>query len=685
MQLKHLLVALVLLLAFVGPAVAADSVEIRSELIDATSITGPTLVLDATKWAGFYYNLNSGVSTEEIWMDVDASGDLVITYITKPEFQEYDYDFGVYNAGTVATPINHNLGFAIIGFFAEPYVALGKANTNNNTTLVSGVPAGLDGIKANKIAKLVLDTDERYLLKTGSTLELGEGYSIIVDQIDVDGNKAYIKFMKDGRELNSSIVSTATGETGDWVFDLTVLSEKNIQVMRLHVSSVFQGTQDSLVEIRGLWLVDYLNAIEVKTDVDYGKWEAKTASTTELVYETDGISLNADEDLNLGKGIYVKTGKEFANSTHSMENMFYLYKEYTDAGTYEIRSSVVSMGASSFDFTNFAAFYFDIDTGVQTETLDVTVNSTGRYDLEYITAPVDVKYDFTGTTIWDTSYYVMGLFGEKYVPLNIVNSTGVVPTGSFKADKIAELVVDSDERYLLKTGATLELGSGYTLVVDQIDVDGNKAYMKFMKDGREINSSIVTTGAAATTDSSWIFDTTVLNEKNTQVLRVHVKSVFQGTQDSLVEIDALWLMDYQNARELKTDDKFGLMEYKGSGRFLADDVALSADDDKVIANNMSVKVSDTAARYYFYVEAVVGEGSTGPTQPDIPDVPDVTTPPTTPDTPDEKPDVVTPPIVEDKDDEKGWFAKNWMYILAAIVLIIIIAGVAYYFLVMKKQ
>ena len=676
MQLKHLLVALVVLLAFVGSAAAADSVEIRSELLDfadpAYAGGSPALALDATSWAGFYYNLNSGVSTEEIFMEV-ASGELFIEYKTVPKFQAYDYNFGNVTIGGS----DYDLGFAIIGFFAEPYVALGKNNTNAHTA------TGLDGVKANKIAKLVLDTDERYLLKTGSTLELGEGYTIVVDQIDVDGNKAYIKFMKDGRELNSSIVTTGAGETGDWAFDLKVLGESNIQVMRLHVSSVFQGTQDSLVEIRGLWLVDYLNALEVKTDVDYGKWEAKTASTTELVYEIDGISLSADEDLNLGKGIYIKTGTGFATSAHPMENMFYLYKEYTDAGTYEIRSSVVPMGASSFDFTNFAAFYFDIDTGVNTENLDVTVNATGRYDLDYVTTPVTVKYDYTGTTIWNTDYYVMGLFGEKYVPLNTLNNAGVV-TG-FKADKIAELVVDSDERYLLKTGATLELGSGYTLVVDQIDVDGNKAYMKFMKDGRELNSSIVTTGSASTSDDSWIFDATVLNEKNTQVLRVHVKSVFQGTQDSLVEIDALWLMDYQNARELKTDDKFGLMEYKGSGLFRATDVALSADDDKVIANNMSVKVSDTAARYYFYVEAIVGEGSTGPTQPDIPDVPDVTTPPTTPDTPDEKPDVVTPPIVEDKDDEKGWFAKNWMYILAAIVLIIIIAGVAYYFLVMKKQ
>ena len=667
MQMKHLLVALLVLLALVGTAVAADSVEVRSEVLDITGLPaaiGP-VILDETSWAGFYYNIDDDVATETMKMMYN-SNKLTILYETSPEFQAYDFDFGT------------GLGYAVIGFFAEPYVALGK-NTTTAATLTADA-------KANKIAKLVLDTDERYILKTGATLELGSGYSLIVDQIDVDGNKAYIKFLKDGQEINSSIITTGTGQDGQWAYTLKVLNEADRQVMRMHVKSVFQGTESSLVEIEGLWLVDYLNALEVKSDVDYGKWEADSIGTALLSYKVDAISVNNDEDLDLGKGIFLKTGNNFTTSGHPMEGMFYLYKVYTDAGVYNIRSTVYTLSAdipATYDYSNFAAFYFDINTGIQTELLEIDDDTAhlGKYVINYETIPQPVGYDFDTAATWGSDYYVMGLFGEKYVPLNTLGSGGTV-TG-FKQDKIAKLVLDTDERYILKTGATLELGEGYSLVIDQIDVDGNKAYIKFMKDGQELNSSIVTTGTASTTDNSWYFDVTVLNEKNIQVMRLHVKSVFQGTQDSLVEVDGLWVMDYKNVKELKSGDKFGLLEYDGAGQFSGDDISLNADDDKVVANNMSIKVADGGDRFYFYVAATVGEGD-GPTQPPVDETPQ---PPVTPPT-EEDPKPETKPPVEPTPEptpEKTFLQKYMWHIIIAIVLIIIIAGAAYYFLVMKKQ
>ena len=684
MQFKHVLVALLVLLAFVGTAAAADSVEIRSAVLDnssdipvATSFTGLTPVLTAANWAGFYADFDlPALGTEKIFMYNDG-GELFIRYETAPVYQNYEYHFGnITNGGTP-----NALGYAILGFFAEPYVALG-VNVSNNTT------NGLNSVQANQIAKLVIDNDEKYLLKTGSTLELGDGYSIIVDQIDVDGNKALIGFYKDGKELNRSIISTGTHGDGMWTLTAKLFN-KDPQVMRLHVSSVFQGTQDSLVEIEGIWVVDYLNAMEIKSDDDFGKWEGKSSSSV-LAFEVDGFTVGNDEDLDLGKGIFLKSSDKF---TAAATDKFYLYKKYTDAGTYEIRSTIyvvadiVSAPTDAvdedgfFDFSNFAAFYYDLNNGVfvETMTVDDTPTASGEFNITYNMLDASNAYAFTGQADWIT-YNLTGFFGEKYVPLNVVDSDGLWTKTVL--NKIGKLVIDEDEKYLLKTGSTLELGDGYSLIVDQIDVDGNKALIGFYKDGREINRSIVTTGTGES--GNWILRNTVLGENNTQVLRVHVSSVFQGTQDSLVEIDGLWVMDYQNARELKTDDKVGEFEYKGAGKFVAEDIKFDKDDDKKIANNLHLKTSEDGLKYYFYVEATVGEGSTGPTQPDIPDVPDVTTPPTTPDT-DDKPDVVTPPIVEDKDDEKGWFAKNWMYILAAIVLIIIIAGVAYYFLVMKKQ
>jgi len=283
----------------------------------------------------------------------------------------------------------------------------------------------------------------------------------------------------------------------------------------------------------------------------------------------------------------------------------------------------------------------------------------------------------------------MGYFGEKYVPFNIINAHGT-STG-MKADKMAQLVIDDSTKHTLKTGATLELGSGYTIVVDQIDVDGNKAYLKFFSDGKEVNSSIVNTKD----NSDWIFRDKVLGESNVQILRIHVKDVFQGTQDSLVEIDGVWLMDYANASQIKVDDKVGVFKFKGvtpAGvlEFTLDsDFTIVSNMNKHIANNMYLKAADNSStspdgsRFYFYVaHEIEGGSNTGPSQP--PEVP--------PEIPPEQPPANNTPPVNNtptrppaQNDEKSFLAKYMWYMIGAVLLILVIAGAAYYFMVMKKK
>ena len=688
MQLKHLLVALVVLFALVGTAAAADSVEIRSTVIDANVLTTQNMSyaslgagsdawgLNYASWAGFYYDLDDDLSTEKLAIKLNGTGKLDIKYQTVATAQSYAADF--FNTPSSGSPPVET--FAIIGFFAEPYVAIGKVGS-----VAAGSPA--TSANAGKLAKLVIDDDESYLLKTGATLELGEGYSIVADQIDVDGNKALLRFMKDGQEINASIVTTNGSNAGFWDLKATVLSERDVSTLRVRVNSVFQGTQDSLVEINGLWLIDYMNAMEIKDGDDFGKFEDVSLSGHVLEVEAKGVSFGVDLNTNLGNDIYLQTAKNF-----TAKKEFFIYKEYTAPGEYEIRSEVISYNAAilnkEFTYTNFAAFYYDLENGGYDEKLVLNSSATGLLKegdgIIYTTTPKLVGYelnDSTGLAKWSTqNYSAIGLFGERYVALAKQGTTlSTTPA------KMAKLVIDSDESYLLKTGATLELGEGYSIVADQIDVDGNKALLRFMKDGQEINASIVSTTADG---GNWFLKSNVLNERDTETLRVYVKSVFQGTESSLVEISGLWLIDYMNAIEIKSGDMYGVLEANPSStnvEFKLDsNITLSRDMDKLIANNMYLKTADNATlkNLYFYVLATVGEGSGTPTpQPPV----DPDQPPVTPEQPPVDPPVDPGQPPADNEDKPSWISQNWKWLLIAIVLIIIIAGVAYYFLVMKKQ
>ena len=121
---------------------------------------------------------------------------------------------------------------------------------------------------------------------------------------------------------------------------------------------------------------------------------------------------------------------------------------------------------------NFAGFFYDLKKNVATESLAVSGingNVIPKNELVYTTTIGNVDYqsdDFNGT------YPVLGFFAEEYVPLK-----------SNDASKLAKLVVDSDDKYTLKTGEKVDLGQGYALEAKQVDVDGKKVWLEFTKDG----------------------------------------------------------------------------------------------------------------------------------------------------------------------------------------------------------
>ncbi|MDV0444751.1 hypothetical protein MmiAt1_02880 [Methanimicrococcus sp. At1] len=434
------------------------------------------------------------------------------------------------------------------------------------------------------------DDDLKYTLSANSSIELGGGYELAVDQIDVKGKKANLVLKHDGNELNSSIVTTGDGMSGDWIFKTDVLNDKNVQVLRVHVKDVFQGTKDSIVEIEGLWLADYLNAFEVKSDEDYGKWEAYDVNSQRLSYVAKDISLSSGAVIDLGQNWSLKVQDGFEippaerDEDYEFNNRFYLFEEYTEPGKYELRSAVSfanrpvdRLGILNFySFFNFPGFFYDLDKHLFTEFLLAIPDGTKFTDdlssFAYVTTYVHTDYEYlpndglgedqTLLNSWDSGYDVMGYFGELYVPFNIVDISGFHEHDATKLEKFAPLVIDSDDKHTLNKGGFIELGKGYTLHILDIDVEGNQAHLELQKDGTILNSSIVTTSSEPG-GSNWIFKDKVLGTSDVQILRVHVENVFRGEKDDLVSIDGLWLTDYQNAVSIDQGDEVGLLEYHG--------------------------------------------------------------------------------------------------------------------------
>jgi S-layer protein (TIGR01567 family) len=141
--------------------------------------------------------------------------------------------------------------YPLIDLFKEKYIPL----------LANGDP--IWKCHVNKLAKLVLDSKDRHVVKTGDTLDLGQSYAILVKQVDVDGKKVWLEFDKDGTFVDDQIIEVGdeNAPSNTWNVELDdIQGEDNVRVLRLHVNQVFQGAVDSVVQIEGIWLIDYANA-----------------------------------------------------------------------------------------------------------------------------------------------------------------------------------------------------------------------------------------------------------------------------------------------------------------------------------------------------------------------------------------------------------------------------------------
>ncbi|MHC1755467.1 MAG: S-layer protein domain-containing protein [Methanosarcina sp.] len=578
-----------LLTVFASAASAQDVIEIRGPVYNGSDIDdiidtygdGTTLTIDATEFAAFYYDIDDNVTTETLSIvdKPDTTGNVIgeggIVYTTT--IQKVAYEFEQASIGWS--------NYSLIGFFAEKYI-----------------PINPD--KADKLAKLVLDSDDKYTIRTGEQLDLGEGYTIEAKQVDVDGEKVWLEFSKDGEFVDDEIISVVSGSNNTWDVELDdIQDEDDVVVLRVHVNQVFQGAVDSIAQIEGIWLIDYANAMTIESDDEFGELnDVSIDGDTLTITNEDTFTLNRDDTDEIAEGLSFKTA-----DTSSSVLRFYAMKEITEPGTYEVRGEVASgTGDFSWNATNFAGFFYDVNDDVSTESLsvsDIDGNVIGEGGLEYSTTIENVDFEFSEPSIgWD-QYPVIGFFAEEYIPIN-----------PDKADKLAKLILDSDDKYTIRTGEQLDLGEGYTIEAKQVDVDGEKVWLEFSKDGEFVDDEIISVVSGS--NNTWEVELDdIQDEDDVVVLRVHVNQVFQGAVDSIAQIEGMWLIDYANAMTIESDDEFGdLDDVSIDGDTITitneDTFTLTRDDDVEIGQGMSFKVADTPSselRYYPFVEKTLGD------------------------------------------------------------------------------
>jgi S-layer protein (TIGR01567 family) len=615
------LTAFVVLLASAMAVSAVDMVEIRGPV--ETVEDGAVYKWGPQEFAGFYYDIDDNIGQESITLTItvdaleEPNG---VVYETVAQQDTFDFDeWG---------------DFWTIGFFAEEYFAA-YVEGDAEAAYLFDDSTDTNLMVDEQLSKVLYDDDEERTFTTGTPLKLEEDYELAIEAIDLDGNKVYVQLMKDGSVVDSAVVEPS--KDGATIKDKTYTYKKDlgdtekIVVIAVHFKNAFRGADTDLATVDGIWQIsDTITDVEEDTEYDQMTIQTVNADTKTIMMnnEDNKITLNKNKDQLLMENIRIKTADQ---DTISPEEplRFYLYKEITEPGTYEIRGTVkevVDGATAEWDVSSFAGFYYDIDDDLGTEKITMTITGDALEEPEGVVYTTEAQQNDFDFEEWG-KYWTIGFLAEEYFAAYVEDGAEAYLAEDSTDDnlmvdeQLSKVLFDDDEERTFTTGTPLKLEEDYELAIQAIDLDGNKVYVQLMKDGAVVDSAVVepSKDGADIADKTYTYTRDLGDTEDIVVIAVHFKNAFRGADQDLATVDGIWQIsdtitdveedteyDKMTVQSVNADTKTIMMNNEDNK------ITLNKNKDQLLMENIRIKTADQddigpeePLRFYIYEEATI--------------------------------------------------------------------------------
>ncbi len=532
-------------------------------------------------YSGFYYDLDTGEGSENLTVQLSKGSRTIgkknLQYETVPIKTDFEYgNWGSYD---------------VIGFMAERYFAGYTANSSFADKEISVISDG-------QLSKVLIDSDDRKSLYTGSSLVLDEGYSLNMVEVDINGNSVWVQLEKDGNIVDEAFLSS----NSDYVYKADLGDTEDVPIIAVHFSQIFSGRETNAVFVNGIFQISD-QYVKVQNGDDFGEMEVSSTSSS-------GIKMSNSDSISLSKGDTIDImGKLSFVVADANELRFAPIVETSEPGTYELRGTVHDDKFDTMVWTpfNFEGFYYNIDENISTESLVIEKLDGRTIDdeaLVYSTKPANVKFEHEG---WG-SYEVVGFMAEKYFAGYPENTLGNSKGISVLSDSVlAKVLIDDNDKKSLFTGSSLALENGYSLKASEVDVNGKSVLFELYKNGKLLDSGIVSQGG------DYIYETDIGGAENVPMIAVHVSTVFRSTETDAVFVEGIFQIS-DDYLEISGGDSFGEMKITSisdSGITMKNEDSISLSKDEVVdlMGNVKFKVADSSVlRFYPFVETETAAG-----------------------------------------------------------------------------
>lgn len=300
---------------------------------------------------------------------------------------------------------------------------------------------------------------------TAEPLELEDGYELALKSIDIDGNKAYVELSKNGSIVDSELIVAPNIMNGTYSYlkDTGTGQPATAQTIKVHFKNAFRGANASMATIDRVWQASENDPSHMLVNASY---EITITSGTPLKL-WEGYELLIDSIDIDGNKVYIELSKDG-----------------------NIVDSAVIVAPNERD-----------DTFVYSQ-------NNGQAGTSQIVR-VHFKNAFRGPD------------------QNLVALDGVWQASENDTSRV---LINESNKIIVTTGTSLKLEEGYELLVESVDIDGNKVYVELAKNGQPVYSKVIVVPAE-------VDDTFAYSEKDGKLIKAHFKNTFRGAVKNLATID----------------------------------------------------------------------------------------------------------------------------------------------------
>ena len=590
--------------------VASCALEIRGPLelvIDGIPYELGPKVTDS-EFYGFYYDIDDNLGTESIELVISKGnvldGDTYpagIRYVTEAQDNNFTQeDWGSYKS----------IGFLGENFFAG-YV---KDDDPNKMSILAkkSDETKIDTLSKGALFRVLIDEDDEGLIQMNNPLQLKDGYELRLASVDYEGNSARVDLYKGEELLDSKAIfperEDSTEEDKTYYYRASSGDSTGLVTIAVHFDRVFKAGDRDIASFDGTFQLSE-EPILVKDNQVYDNMTvtSRTSSTIVMENRDKTITLNEGKDILLMSGFRIRTADQETWDQFEDPLRFYVYREITDPGQYLINGRVedlVNKRDASWDYTNFAGFFYDLDEDLGSERLDMIITGDGEEssiepgDVTYRTESQVVPFDYR---TWG-SYYAIGYMGEKCLASYVTREDGRTAflrnsddANLLASDIISRVLKDDDGTIDLAEGSVLPLDEGYELRIDDIDFKGKRVLVILAKDGKEMNRSIVD----VLREPTYIYRTKQGNDE-IPLIAINFEDLLGGVETSIAEINGTWQISEKfeavgKGKELGRIEIVSVNSGEGDMSIRASnekDINLGKDKEIDLMGNFGIKTAD---------------------------------------------------------------------------------------------